>query len=447
MKGDKLDKESYRFSGNLVFNGDDANRFGVILVRNPGSSPGKTSSVDRIELNERQVGDSRSLPGGLNFGPNDGKHYYSITMALTCKSDSGVSPAPITISDDIKPDTVSVAIAQNPVLSQYMDLFVFSNERLFQDGGQLYRRASSPEVEMPEVFIYSADDTVKLNTEIFYENDQDHDFVYHGNYKLKGDGTFSIKVRGEDPGGNRISELSAQVLVRSVVPGKGGDIESPDGRFRLSIPAGALSRETFVLFYRSRGAVPPGLETLSTGEQPPGVNGLEPVGDIFQVSPRNLQLNKPAVISLKTGRVSSQSVQLFFWSGGKWEPLPEQEVKGELVTARVSRLGAFRLFAGKAGAAGSLPLAFRLDQNYPNPFNPATRITYQLPERGRVELTIYNVVGQAVRKLVDSYQDAGRHSILWYGRDDLGRSVSSGVYFYRLKYGKHEAMKKMVLLK
>lgn len=93
------------------------------------------------------------------------------------------------------------------------------------------------------------------------------------------------------------------------------------------------------------------------------------------------------------------------------------------------------------------PDIFSLSQNYPNPFNPSTVIEYSLSQRSHVQLSLYNVLGQKVRTLVDGEQAVGTHTILWDGRDSAGRFVSSGVYFYRIESDSSVDTKKMVLLK
>lgn len=90
---------------------------------------------------------------------------------------------------------------------------------------------------------------------------------------------------------------------------------------------------------------------------------------------------------------------------------------------------------------------FELFHNYPNPFNPRTEIKYALPNDCHVKLTIYNILGQRVRVLVDEYQSAGHKSVKWDGKDEQGREVSSGVYFYRIQAGDFVQSKKMVLMK
>ncbi len=94
-----------------------------------------------------------------------------------------------------------------------------------------------------------------------------------------------------------------------------------------------------------------------------------------------------------------------------------------------------------------LPTAYALEQNYPNPFNPVTEISYALPEGSSVLLRVFDVSGRQVTTLVDGFQEAGYRSVTWDGRDDRGISVSSGVYFYRLRAGEFEETKKMILLR
>ncbi len=90
---------------------------------------------------------------------------------------------------------------------------------------------------------------------------------------------------------------------------------------------------------------------------------------------------------------------------------------------------------------------FQLFQNYPNPFNPSTTISYSVAEAGEVGLNIFNTLGQSVRTLVNGRESAGEYSISWDGRDDAGRIVSSGLYFYRLQVGEAVQTKRMLFLK
>ena len=76
-----------------------------------------------------------------------------------------------------------------------------------------------------------------------------------------------------------------------------------------------------------------------------------------------------------------------------------------------------------------IPLVYSLYQNYPNPFNPTTTISFDVPEeRQHVKLTVYDLRGRHVKTLIDSELEPGSHKVVWDGRNELGNTVSSGVY-------------------
>lgn len=86
--------------------------------------------------------------------------------------------------------------------------------------------------------------------------------------------------------------------------------------------------------------------------------------------------------------------------------------------------------------------------NYPNPFNPTTTISFSIPNENKVELSVYNIKGQKVKTLVNNELDKGIHSVVWYGDDEAGKSVSSGVYFYKLNVnGTSNQIRKCILMK
>ncbi|MGE5365248.1 MAG: CHRD domain-containing protein [Bacteroidota bacterium] len=89
-----------------------------------------------------------------------------------------------------------------------------------------------------------------------------------------------------------------------------------------------------------------------------------------------------------------------------------------------------------------LPQTFSLEQNYPNPFNPSTAIRFSLPEKGMVNLSIFNILGQKVVTLINDYMNAGT-----YVQTFNASGIASGIYFYRLNYANNAITKKMILLK
>jgi hypothetical protein len=103
--------------------------------------------------------------------------------------------------------------------------------------------------------------------------------------------------------------------------------------------------------------------------------------------------------------------------------------------------------AGVGPHSAPIPKAYKLYQNYPNPFNPVTEIRFDITEKTRVELRIFNILGQRVTTLVDEVRTAGAYRILWDGKSVGGVPVSSGMYIYQLKCDKFVDAKKMILLR
>lgn len=107
-----------------------------------------------------------------------------------------------------------------------------------------------------------------------------------------------------------------------------------------------------------------------------------------------------------------------------------------------------RLFNPTSIDGSQVPGSFALDQNVPNPFNPSTEIRFALPKASTVTLRVFDVAGRRVSELVSAEDmDQGWHTITWQGKDESGRPVSSGVYFYRLEAGLYTETKGMILIK
>jgi len=90
---------------------------------------------------------------------------------------------------------------------------------------------------------------------------------------------------------------------------------------------------------------------------------------------------------------------------------------------------------------------FKLNQNYPNPFNPVTNILYNLTEDGFVKITVFDILGNVIKKLVNEVQNSGYKSIQWNATNNQGEPVSAGVYLYSIEAGEFRQTKKMILLK
>jgi hypothetical protein len=131
---------------------------------------------------------------------------------------------------------------------------------------------------------------------------------------------------------------------------------------------------------------------------------------------------------------------LYFMDQGESEYLADavMELFGEPVSV------------GGNGESVYLPHVYSLSQNYPNPFNPSTTIRYDIPDGNGpvlVKVHIYDVRGRLVRRLVDRQMDPGRYQVHWDGRNDQRRSVSSGVYLYRIEAGDFTSTRKMLMIR
>ena len=99
------------------------------------------------------------------------------------------------------------------------------------------------------------------------------------------------------------------------------------------------------------------------------------------------------------------------------------------------------------GAGNNILVVTDLKGNYPNPFNPVTNIGYSIKEAGNVTLEVYNLRGQLVKILVNETKETGDHTTTWNGTDNTNKTVSSGVYLYKMKSSNYTSNKKMILLK
>ncbi len=92
-----------------------------------------------------------------------------------------------------------------------------------------------------------------------------------------------------------------------------------------------------------------------------------------------------------------------------------------------------------------IPIKFL--KNYPNPFNPKTTILFEIAEKGKTEVDIFNIKGQKVKTLLNENIEAGNHSIFWNGKNDNGQQVASGMYFYKVSVNGNQKTNKMLMLK
>ncbi len=151
-------------------------------------------------------------------------------------------------------------------------------------------------------------------------------------------------------------------------------------------------------------------------------------------------------------RAYAQPEKLFIFQNdehGVWNRVETTFLKNQkMLKSDVLALGKFKVVYDEAYSGSNTVIKdFALSQNYPNPFNPTTTVRFDLPEDGKLTLVIYNILGQRVRTLFEGSQTAGRHEVIWDGRNETGQQVSSGIYLYRLQSQKFTQTRKMLLVK
>ncbi len=126
-------------------------------------------------------------------------------------------------------------------------------------------------------------------------------------------------------------------------------------------------------------------------------------------------------------------------------------VSGVVVEESATTSGVDLTLVAIVGADDEVVTTTKLLSNYPNPFNPVTNIAYSIKDVGNVTIDVYNLKGQLVKSLVNEVKETGDYTVIWNGRNNTNKSVSSGVYFYKMvsdsNVGRYTSTKKMILLK
>ncbi len=162
------------------------------------------------------------------------------------------------------------------------------------------------------------------------------------------------------------------------------------------------------------------------------ISEIRSTNSLFSTAAGPISIDTAATTSLEITfiadtTISNQNAELIFTHNAASSP------DTVLLTAEV--------ITGLDIAANTLPQSFNLAQNFPNPFNPSTKIRYELPVRSEVELTIFDIRGREIRKLVNGSQAAGHYELNF----EAG-NLAAGIYFYRLKAGNHFVKTKKLLL-
>ncbi len=157
------------------------------------------------------------------------------------------------------------------------------------------------------------------------------------------------------------------------------------------------------------------------------------------------------------GKITIDDIQLKYWDENlnQWLSIADAsyDLENELVAFETESIHSYYAVFGTESTTSVAefknvnPDNFALEQNYPNPFNPTTTIGFHINAPGLVRLSIFNMLGQEVRTLVNDYKPIGSYQAIWDGRDNNGNVMPTGHYFYKLQAGSETLMKRMTLVK
>jgi len=264
--------------------------------------------------------------------------------------------------------------------------------------------------------------------------------TYLGNFVFSTSGTANISVFVSSVQEKDTSMVRA-FSVQLIQAGKLGKLVSPDNRLTVLFPQETVKDE----IYATCIPVSDDPQYSFQNEDKIALGEAYYLGPVFDFK-KELTIGFP-LDNYDLTQKDKSLFSIYGYEKNHWEK-QASFLDGNSVCAKVGKLGVYRLvYDAKQEHITGIPRTYQLSQNYPNPFNPETMIKYDLPEPGHVNITVYNILGQKVKTLVDEDQDVGYKSTSWDGKDHEGKEVASGIYFYEIKTAGFEKIKKMVLLK
>jgi hypothetical protein len=231
----------------------------------------------------------------------------------------------------------------------------------------------------------------RSNNWVYMDINSNHD----GSLERDGTESFTVNISNQNP----IYILHAQIFgdFDSIIDVElGSDIEYMSVQYKLS-----QDKLSFIIYSENNDVIPIGDDVLCT---------ITYIG--------NLGRNDKDISGFEYSALVYDKVELTFISSDEIE-------YSNIINNRIG-----------------LPESFNLSPAYPNPFNPVTNLNFDFPENGNVSLKVYDIQGREVYQLVDSYMEAGYHSIQWDAT-----SVVSGVYIVKLVAGEFTAVQKVALVK
>ncbi len=434
----------------VVFNGDDQSTFHVYAIEqksfefDPDNFSESDVKITKLELDERNR--AEYIPDAKR-SEDDPDEYVQLHLMVVSNEPATIDGGAFTLSAEVQPpQMVSFYPLQNKALDKYFEIYAFSDEKLYMDGGMEFFLGADEAGQGPMVEASNGDMTASLNLSTFF-TDESNIFVYKGLFDLDSllvgeSGQISFTEYGEDIAGNRIAPLSMGPLnYKLAKPGLTLAMSDKDNNIQLIAEEG-MDEQQYVTLFTIPKANSKRLEKLNENASISDTYILGPVG-------RHVE-NTTITLSYADLEIADiEKLGIYVKTDGQWKYVDsEVNPTNKTVSAEIDYLGQYRLQSGDVTSevVDNIPDQYKLSQNYPNPFNPSTVINYQLPQNSKVQLVIYNALGQKVATLIDKKQEAGYHSYK-FDINTLEKSLPSGIYFYTIKAGSFHQTKKMLLVK
>ncbi len=300
--------------------------------------------------------------------------------------------------------SIAVPILQNPLLSQYVDIWVVPTS------GTL---TSAPDVI---VTLNGYEESVVMYSVSGSE-------AYMGDYTFTESGTATIDVTAG-------SNTKSRTFTVTSITAMGGTLSSPDSRVRLTIPEGAVSKETYFTL------IPEKTEqgALSSPHAIPKPENVKPFGDACRVGPAStLSSNATLAFSYAgydlSGTDNSTLVILRF-ENGTWARVPcLVDPDHKEIVANPGRLGIFQLASDPDARTPELPKALAIELLS----STETKLRLSVNKVSPLSLAVFDAAGRKVTTLIEGQIALGVHDVSWDGRDAEGRRCNPGVYFVRLE--------------
>ncbi|MBT4136355.1 MAG: T9SS type A sorting domain-containing protein [Candidatus Latescibacteria bacterium] len=375
--------------------------------------PNGNVAVEIDTLNQRAI-----VRAPSDFLGNAGDLVFQAEDIATGKTASSVASVLVGRGEAPGKDLLKIEVVRNPVLKNFLDVFVRARRTLQNAPFLEVRTGDDPTVPRTVISI----DPVSLVADMWV-----------GDLRLGNEtnGLVELTALGVTQD-TRVALLDTlrlvieQANVRSTFGMAHGDVA-------VSLPVGGVDASSAVALIPERRDV---TRTKLVASD------LVPVSDTYMVYAPDAEVVRSGQITFALSN-TQENAGIYREDAltGKWVLVGNEIQDGRLV-------GEFDAF-GRYGVFVDLnPVSqIELHQNFPNPFNPQTTIRFEMSDADQVELVIYNALGQEIRHLVSGYLSSGRHVVSWDARDAFGRGVSAGVYVYQLKTTQSAITRKMLLLK